>query len=105
MITGNGPPRSGWLMKVAVWPSLVEISICWSIMGRLSRSAVFLGFPQGLLIWRSGTIARKPQADKALAPSKKGPALNRAAGIAIVCLVAFRAAPEILGMTQTNNRF
>src|SRR3979409_2606563 len=34
MMTGNGPPRSGWVMKVVVWPSLVGISICWSIMGR-----------------------------------------------------------------------
>src|SRR5438105_10417254 len=33
MMTGCGPSRSGWVMKVVVWPSLVGISICWSIMG------------------------------------------------------------------------
>src|ERR1700754_3674899 len=38
---GNGPPRSGWLMKVVVLPSLVWMSICWSIMAHLFRS-VFL---------------------------------------------------------------
>jgi hypothetical protein len=25
----------GWVMKVVVWPSLVEMSICWSIMALL----------------------------------------------------------------------
>jgi hypothetical protein len=33
MMTGNGPPRSGWVMKVVVAPSLVGISTWLSIMG------------------------------------------------------------------------
>src|SRR5947207_12118279 len=50
MMTGCGPSRSGWVMKVLVWPSLVEISICWSIMGRF--------FFSGLRVfhWRGGSI-------------------------------------------------
>src|SRR6202035_2313507 len=48
MITGNGPPRSGWVMKVVVWPSLVGISICWSIMGVLFSLAV-----GGFLLWQA----------------------------------------------------
>src|SRR5262245_11737054 len=32
MTTGNGPPRSGWVMKVVVLPSLVAISTWLSIM-------------------------------------------------------------------------
>src|SRR5205823_10652259 len=38
MMTGKGPPRSGWVMKVVVWPSLVGTSICWSIMALFSLS-------------------------------------------------------------------
>ena len=40
MMTGNGPPRSGWVMKVVVLPSLVAISTGWSIMGVSSLSFV-----------------------------------------------------------------
>src|SRR6266850_2486329 len=45
MMMGNGPPRSGWLMKVVVWPSLVGISICWSIMVLLFRSCFLRAGP------------------------------------------------------------
>src|ERR1019366_5072783 len=80
MMTGNGPPRSGWLMKVAVWPSLVGISICWSIMAFLFVSR-FVGF----LASRIDTIARKPDHDKARDLLKgTTPALNGAVRIAIV---------------------
>src|SRR6266478_7863640 len=61
MMTGCGPPRSGWVMKVVVWPSLVGISICWSIMGS------FFIFPVSrvsCLARTFDTIARKPEHDK-----------------------------------------
>src|SRR5712671_4199745 len=64
MMTGCGPPRSGWLMNVVVWPSLVGISICWSIMGW------FFIFPVlGFCLTRTlNTIARKPEHDKPTGP-------------------------------------
>src|SRR3979490_2977148 len=95
MMMGNGPPRSGWLMKVVVWPSLVGISICWSIMG-VSRS-LFLALA-------IDTIARKPEHDKATCRWPPTSVLNPAAGIAIVLTLRLRPT-EIFEMTQTSNRF
>src|ERR1700681_3567170 len=59
MTTGCGPPRSGWVMKVVVWPSLVGISICWSVMA-------FLYLLRFCLALSVDTIARKPEHDKAI---------------------------------------
>src|ERR1700760_3998424 len=75
-MTGNGPPRSGWVMKVVVLPSLVSISTWLSIMAvsLCCESAGFLG--------ALNTIASKPEHDKARAGRRR--ALNRAARIAIV---------------------
>jgi BMFP domain-containing protein YqiC len=55
----------------------------------------------------SATIARKPRHDKATRPFEgASPALNRAAGIAIVRKSPpLRSRPEIFQMTQTSNRF
>src|ERR1700759_2645612 len=53
MITGNGPPRSGWVMKVVVLPSLVAISICWSIMGVSLCFVILVG-------WHLARLQGKP---------------------------------------------
>src|ERR1700730_9158681 len=78
MMTGCGPPRSGWVMKVVTWPSLVAISICWSIMGVSSR-LVSRFFALAI-----DTIARKPEHDKATFPFEAQSALKCAVRIAIV---------------------
>src|SRR5882757_9116771 len=98
MMTGCGPSRSGWLMKVVTWPSLVGISICRSIMAVLLVS--------GCLSARSrNTIARKPGHDKASCLEDhtglelRGPDRH--------CLVPTTPSQPTgdLAMTQTSNRF
>src|SRR5215813_11826783 len=91
MMTGNGPPRSGWVMKVVVLPSLVSISTWASIMG-VSLRLKGLG---ALARW--DTIARKPHHDKlmALEPGR----MDRH------CLDGSSRARRFRQMTQTSNRF
>src|SRR5229473_2198141 len=104
MMTGNGPPRSGWVMKVVVLPSLVGMSICWSIMGVSSPVVILICF------WAFNTIARKPQHDKAnrhhvgLEPR---PPDRHCLGLATnpwLPILQF-AASGAFQMTQTSNRF
>src|SRR6266568_3965457 len=96
MMTGNGPPRSGWLMKVVVLPSLVGISICWSIMG---VSLCFVIPNGGRTIRLQGNLGMTRRTDIASA-------LNRALGIAIVFRPSDQfAASGAFQMTQTSNRF
>src|SRR5690349_20069453 len=102
MTTGNGPPRSGKVIKVVVLPSLVAMSICWSIMG--VSSCVVIPVPAEA----RGTIARKPGHDKA-----KGHrvGLNRTLEpwpLDRHCHAGddqISSGPERFEMTQTSNRF
>src|SRR5947209_12788179 len=96
-MTGNGPPRSGWLMNVAVWPSLVGIAICWCTMSCVPLcDSCYAG--------TSNTIARKPGHDK----DGSGQPLNRPVRIAIVfrsVRAKFIDGAKETEMTQTTNRF
>src|SRR6266481_10051917 len=104
MMTGNGPPRSGWVMNVAVLPSLVGTSICWSIMG------VSLCFVILISWWALNTIARKPQHDKASRHHiglEPWPPDRHCLGLATkpwLPILQF-AASGAFQMTQTSNRF
>jgi lipoprotein signal peptidase len=78
----------GWVMKVVVWPSLVGISICWSIMGRVvSLVGLMVSGPA------FGRIARKPGYDKKSLPVRGTMAvLHSVVRIAIVLLCRASAA-------------
>src|SRR4051812_8037405 len=92
MMIGNGPPRSGWLMNVVVLPSLVGISICWSIMAML--------FPVHF-VGRSPLITIAGESQPERAPSCPAPLLRCTVRIAILGDIHQRR----LAMTQTSNRF
>src|SRR5260370_20939943 len=91
-------------MKVVVLPSLVGMSICWSIMGVSSPVMILI------CCWAFNTIARKPQHDKAnrhhvgLEP---WPPDRHCLGLATIPwppILQF-AASGAFQMTQTSNRF
>src|SRR5436305_11880820 len=58
-MTGNGPPRSGWVMKVVVLPSLVAISICWSIMGVSLCFVILVGGQRPLRLQGKAGMTRR----------------------------------------------
>src|SRR3954447_15888062 len=94
MMIGNGPPRSGWLMKVVVLPSLVEISICWSIM---------MLFPVISLLARPLiTIADESQPESRPVSAGKAECGLELRGADGHCL---QKEQRRFCMTQTSNRF
>src|SRR5947208_4595545 len=102
-MTGCGPPRSGWVMNVVVWPSLVGISICWSIMGYFFIATVSR---VSCLARTSIRLQGNCNMTSRLALAPTTPALNSALRIAIVLLSDHCAHDrEIFDMTQTINRF
>src|SRR4051812_15130311 len=92
---GKGPPRSGWLMKVVVLPSLVEISICWSIMVMLFPVISLLARPLITIVDESQPESRPVSAGRA----ECGLELRGADGH---CL---QKEQRRFCMTQTSNRF
>src|ERR1700680_3209701 len=102
MMTGCGAPRSGWVMNVVVWPSLVGISICWSIMGCFFMFAVFRIFCWG---GRSIRLQGNRSMTRRLGQRETIAALNCAIRIAIVSLTRQLPSRPEIDMTQTSNRF
>src|SRR5215472_5815950 len=71
--TGCGPPRSGWVMKVSIAPSLVAMSRVWSIMASSGGEgcAAEEPFTTVTRVQASAQLARRLPASYAIADDER----------------------------------